>query len=94
MRQTGVMDSFDVFANVIVCTPKTSADRIYARVEADVDFAHSLAFGASRLPNGSGLIFKVLGRETAPVKAKVREFWGIVRKEVIGADLPPPFLWR
>jgi hypothetical protein len=24
----------------------------------------------------------------------VREFWGIVRKEVTGADLPPPFLWR
>jgi urease accessory protein len=40
------------------------------------------------------LVFKVLGRETAPVKAKVREFWGIVRQEVIGADLPPPFLWR
>lgn len=94
MRQTGVMGSFDVFANVIVCTPKTSADRIYARVEADVDFAHGMAFGANRLPNDSGLIFKVLGRETAPVKAKVREFWGIVRKEVIGADLPPPFLWR
>lgn len=94
MRQTGVMDTFDVFANVIVCTPKTSADRIFERVESDVDFAHNLAFGASRLPNDSGLIFKVLGRETAPVKAKVREFWGIVRKEVIGADLPPPFLWR
>jgi urease accessory protein len=94
MRQTGVMDSFDVFANVIVCTPKASADRIYARVESDVDLARSLAFGASRLPNDAGLIFKVLGRETAPVKAKVREFWGIVRKEVMGADLAPPFLWR
>jgi urease accessory protein len=94
MRQTGVMDSFDVFANAIVCTPKASADRIYARVESDVDLARSLAFGASRLPNDAGLIFKVLGRETAPVKAKVREFWGIVRKEVMGADLAPPFLWR
>ena len=94
MRQTGVMDSFDVFGNVIVCTPKTNADRIYARVEADVDLARGLAFGVNRLPNDLGLVFKVLGRETAPVKAKVREFWGIVRQEVIGADLPPPFLWR
>ena len=39
MRQTGVMDSFDVFANVILCTPKDKADRIYERVEADVDLA-------------------------------------------------------
>ena len=30
MRQTGVMDSFDVFGNVILCTPKDKADRIYA----------------------------------------------------------------
>ena len=94
MRQTGVMDSFDVFGNVILCTPKGNADRIYARVEAEVDLDRGLAFGACRLPNDAGLIFKVLGRETAQVKAKVREFWGIVRKEVIGADLPPPFLWR
>ena len=30
MRQTGVMDSFDVFGNVILCTPKDNADRIHA----------------------------------------------------------------
>jgi urease accessory protein len=94
MRQTGVMDSFDVFGNVILCTPKDKADRIFERVEADVDLAHGLAFGACRLPNDAGLIYKVLGRETAQVKAKVREFWGVVREEVIGVGLPPPFLWR
>jgi urease accessory protein len=94
MRQTGVMDSFDVFANVILCTPKDKADRVYERVEADVDLAEGIAFGACRLPNDAGLIYKILGRETAQVKAKVREFWGVVRREVTGAGLPPPFLWR
>jgi urease accessory protein len=94
MRQTGVMDSFDVFGNVILCTPKDKADRVHERVAADVDLARGLAFGACRLPNDAGLIFKVLGGETAQVKAKVREFWGIARKEVTGAGLPPPFLWR
>jgi urease accessory protein len=94
MRQTGVMDSFDVFGNVILCTPKDMAERIYARVEADVDLEHGVACGACRLPNDAGLIFKVVGREGAQVKTKVREFWGLVRKEVIGADLPQPFLWR
>jgi urease accessory protein len=94
MRQTGVMDSFDVFANVVLCTPKDKADRVYERVEADVDLAEGIAFGACRLPNDAGLIYKILGRETAQVKAKVREFWGVVRREVTGAGLPPPFLWR
>jgi urease accessory protein len=94
MRQVGVMNTFDVFGNVILCTPADKAERILEQVEADVRMADGVAFGACRLPNGAGLIYKVLGHDTAQVKAKVREFWGIVRKEVTGADLPPPFLWR
>jgi urease accessory protein len=94
LRQTGVMDSFDVFGNVILCAPKEKTDRIFERVEADVDPACGLAFGACRLPNDAGLIYKVLGRETLQVKAKVREFWGVVREEVIGVGLTLPFLWR
>jgi urease accessory protein len=94
LRQTGVMDSFDVFGNVVLLTPKDAADRIHARLDADVDAATGVAFGACSLPNDAGLIFKVLGRETAQVRAKVREFWGIAREEVTGAAIPPPFFWR
>lgn len=94
VRQTGVMDSFDVLGNVILCTPKHFADRVHERIRAEVALADGLAFGVCRLPNEAGLVFKVLGRETAQVKAKVREFWSAVRREVIGTDIPPPFLWR
>ena len=93
-RQTGVMDSFDVFGNVILLTPKEPADRIAARLGADVDLAAGIAHGACRLPNDSGLIYKVLGRETAQVKEKVREFWGVAREEITGHGIPPPFFWR
>jgi urease accessory protein len=94
MRQTGVMGSFDVFGNVLLCTPKAQAERIWQRTKAAVDVASGLAFGACRLPNDAGLLFKVLGRETAPVKAKLRELWDVVREEVTGVRLPLPFLWR
>ena len=94
VRQTGVMDSFDVLGNVILCTPKNHAERIYERVQATVDLAGGLACGACRLPNEAGLVYKVVGRETLQVKAAVREFWRAVRTEVIGTDIPPPFLWR
>jgi len=94
MRQTGVMDSFDVFGNVVLLTPKDAADRIHDRVEAEVDLERGVACGACRLPNDAGLIFKVLGRETAQVKAKVREFWAVAREEVTGAALSPAFFWR
>ena len=94
LRQTGVMGPFDVLANVILLTPKENADRVEARVAAAVDLERGLAFGACRLPNDAGLIFKVLARETAQVKAKVREFWEIAREEITGTTLSPPFFWR
>src|SRR5215468_1606221 len=90
MRQIGVMGPFDVFGNALLCAPKEQAERIWQRIGAGVDMLNGLAFGTSRLPNDAGLLFKVLGRETAPVKEKVREFWGVAREEVIGACLPPP----
>jgi urease accessory protein len=92
--ETGVMDVFDVCGNVVLCTPKDKVDRIQERGEADVDLANGMAFGACRLLNDAGLIYKVLGRETVRVKAKIREFWSIVRKEVTGANPSAPFMWR
>jgi urease accessory protein len=94
VRETGVMDAFDVLGNVILLTPKDCADRVHARVEADVDLEGGVACGACHLPNDAGLIFKALGRETGQVRARVREFWGIAREEITGTALSPPFFWR
>ena len=94
MRQTGVMDAFDVLGNVVLLTPPDNAERVLERIDADVDHAAGVAFGACRLPNDAGVIFKVLARETAQVKAKVREFWAAARETIIGAPLAPPFFWR
>lgn len=94
MRQTGVMNGFDVFGNVFLCTPPACAERVLARLEAAVDRDRGVAFGACRLPNDAGLIYKVLGRDTAQVRAKVREFWSVAREEITGAAIPPPFFWR
>ena len=94
MRQSGVMDGFDVFGNVILCTPVDVADRVHARIAAEVDLEEGVAFGACRLPNDAGLAYKILGRETAQVRGKVREFWEVARHEITGAAIPPPFFWR
>ena len=94
MRQTGVMDSFEVFGNVLLLTPTANTDAIERRLPAKIDLDRGIAFGGCRLPNEAGLIYKVLGREVAQVKAQVRTFWEIVRREVVGASIPSPFLWR
>ena len=94
VRQVGIMGTFDVFANVLLLTPKHHADKVFDQVPAVVNLEEQWAAGASRLPNDAGLVFKVLGQESEPVQAKVREFWSIVRQTVTGEPVLPKFVWR
>ena len=94
VRQVGVMGAFDVFANVLLLTPRHHADKVFDQVPAVVNLEEQWAAGVCRLPNDAGLLFKVLGQESEPVRAKVRDFWSIVRQQVTGATVLPEFLWR
>lgn len=93
-RILGVMGEFDVFANVIVLTPPEIQDKIYQSTDPFIDHERHLAAGITRLPNGAGLLYKVLGMETGPVKALVREFCSTVRMAVKGKPVPREFPWR
>lgn len=93
-RQLGIMGNFDMFANVIVMTPPEKAEEIYSRTPAYFDRERKIAAGISRLPNGAGLLFKVLGMETGPVKKVVREFCSTVREVVKGIPVADEFPWR
>lgn len=94
LRDTGVMHGFDIFANVLVMTPEENIGPIYDAVEAFYDRDNRIAAGITRLPGNAGLLFKVLGMETGPVKKVVRDFCSKVRMQVKGKPLPPEFPWR
>lgn len=94
IRDTGIMHGFDIFANVVVMTPEANIAPIYDATEAFYDCDNHLAAGITHLPNGAGLLFKVLGMETGPVKKIVREFCSRVRMQAKGHPLPPEFPWR
>lgn len=93
-RNLDVMGRFDVFANVLVMTPKEKADEIYDRTEAFLDRSNMIAAGITRLPNDAGLLYKVLGMEPGPVKKMVRSFCSTVRQVVKGHPVPEEFPWR
>jgi urease accessory protein len=93
VRQAGVMGTFDVLANVILVTPPRHAAKIFEQVVSKAGADAGCVAGASRLPNDAGLVYKVLGMETEPVKAKVRAFWDLVRREVAGAPAPASRPW-
>lgn len=94
IRSLGIMGSYDVFANVILLTPKEHADRIYAATTPYIDRDRNLACGITHLPNDAGLLFKVLGMEPDPVKGVVRDLLARFRKEIKGCGLPAEFPWR
>jgi urease accessory protein len=93
VRQAGVVGEFDVLANVTLVAPPRLAEGVLEHVEATVDASAGCMAGASRLPNDAGLVYRVLGRETEPVEARVREFWRMVRYEALGAPIPQSRQW-
>ena len=94
LRHAGAMGEFEVLANVFLCTPPDAAKKVSDRMEAGVDRAAGLAYGACELPNDAGLVYRVLGCDTETVRRQVRAFWAIAREAVTGAAIPPPFAWR
>jgi len=93
LARMGAMGSFHVFGNVIVLTPKEQADALLEATTPAFDHENQIAYGASRLPNDAGIIFKVLAMESAPVMAKIREFWSETRQIAAGHKVPENFLW-
>lgn len=93
-RQVGIMGGYDVLGNVLLLTPERQANRIFEAVPATFNREQQWAGGASKLPNKAGLNYKVVGMESQVVRAKIREFWSLVRREITGAKLPSEFLWQ
>lgn len=94
IRDSGTMGKFDVFANVIVMTPEDKAKEIYDKTDVFYKPDEGIAAGITHLPNGAGLLFKVLGMEPGPVKKIIRGFCSTVRMAVKGVPLPDEFPWR
>lgn len=90
--KVGIMGPFEVFGNVLALTPARHLDALRDGIGAD--FRPDLAWGATVLPHDAGLLFKVLGLNTESVRAKIREFHAVVRRVVLGTELPEDFLWR
>ena len=90
-----VMGGYDAFANILCITPPAVAERIRERVNVNFGDERPRAIsGVSTLPNGAGLMLRVVGVESYDVRAEVRNFWKVVREEARGKTLPEEFLWR
>lgn len=93
-KSIGVMDQYDVFANLVVITPPENAEKIYTAIEPFIDKNNHTALGITQLPSQAGLLIKILGMEADPVKKLVRKCASQVRIVVKGKPMPQEFPWR
>ncbi|MBP3425306.1 MAG: urease accessory protein UreD [Rikenellaceae bacterium] len=94
IRTAGVMTHFDVWGSVTVLTRGEYADQIYDMLPSELTAEGDVAVGVTHLPNGAGLAVRIVGDESARVKACVRGVCDRVRRVVCGRRLPEEFPWR
>ena len=87
----GIMAGYEVFGTLYALVPEEFLPAL--REEAGSGVTERLAFGALTLPGRAGLAFRVLGRNVEAVRETMRAFRSLVRKTVLGRELPPGFLW-
>ena len=88
----GIMGSYEIFATALILTPHTVTEQIYQLIAATAD--SDMAVGVSHLPNGCGLICRILGRESSDVKRRLRSICSTVREQVKARPMPDEFPWR
>jgi len=94
LRQAGIMGEFDVFGTAILLTDKHHFDPIFEKAPFGFNREERWAAGTSRLPNNAGLIFKVLSAETYIARNKIREFWKLVRRQILDVDILKQYSWH
>ncbi|MEV0650985.1 urease accessory protein UreD [Phytomonospora sp. NPDC050363] len=95
--RSGVMGGFHVLGTVILMTPADVTERMLPLIPVGYlggSGDDRVATGVSRLPRDAGLIYKILGMESEPVRAAVRDFWTLTRREVMNEPVPDRFRWR
>ena len=88
----GMMGSYEILSQVVVLTPESHAAHIYSSCEQIFD--SEMVASLTTLPNGCGLIYRVLGMHSQAVKRRVREFCSLVRLTVKGRPMSDDFPWR
>lgn len=88
----GRMAEYEVIANVLVLTSEQYFMQIYSACEPVM--TADMVAAATLLPNGCGLIYRVLGHESQTVKRQVRAFCSTVRLVVKGRTMADDFPWR
>ena len=94
LSDCGIMADYSIIGSVLVVTPPDIAQYIFEATEVGDHPTLGYAIGISKLPNDTGVLYKVLTHDTETAQHLTREFCSSVREKVKGVTLPKEFPWR
>ena len=92
IHSKGVLDGYEVFASVIILSPRDVVQELYKEIIPYM--REDMALGVHLLPFDAGLKCTILGQHSADVKREVRRVCSLLRMRVKGCALPEEFVWK
>lgn len=89
-RSPGVLGEHDVVATLHVVTSRMAPAELVSLLRKALRDCPGVVAGASELPNGSGVIVRILGTTSKAVKAATSSAWSTARVALLG--VPAPYL--
>ena len=87
-RSIGLLGRHDVVAALYVLCARAELGDVAALLRTALAGCHDVLSGVSELPNGSGVVVKVLGATSKTVQATLRTAWNAARVQLLGAPAP------
>ena len=87
-RSIGLLGPYDVIAAFYVVSRQTDPADMVAVLRRALTTCRDVLFGVSELPNGCGVVVKLLGPSSKAVRATLRTAWNAARLELLGTEAP------
>jgi urease accessory protein len=85
----GVLSDGDYLVTVLAFAPARDTARLASVVDRALTAAPGVVGAAGELPNGAGVLARIVAGDAPSAQRGLRTAWGAARRELIDAPLPP-----
>lgn len=86
----GLLGAHDYLGSLLAVAPEHGADALGAELDAMLAGAEDVRAAAGVLPDGAGVLVRILARGAIAMRAALVRAWAHVRRALIGLAVPPP----
>jgi urease accessory protein len=88
-QSPGLLGQYDYVASLLALAQGRDAEALAARLDRELAGVPEVLGAAGVLPNGAGVLARILARSPIAAQRTVRLAWLAAREELLGSPLPP-----